>query len=254
MLQVDNLFCGYGALDVVKGVSFSLKEGEILCITGPNGCGKTTLLRAVAGLLPYRSGKVTMCGGDIANMRRGEIAKKSALLSQSASIYFPYSVYETVMMGRYLHMKKGFFPVNTPEDRRKVTECIEMVDLLDCADKNITELSGGQLQRTMLARVFAQEPSIIMLDEPTNHLDIRNQVETIDHIRRWVKKEGRAVLAVFHDINLTMRVADRVILMDDGRIAQDGAAKDVLNGGVIDGVYGMGVGEYMRGSLAMWEK
>ena len=254
MLQVKNLFCGYGALDVVKGVSFSLNEGEILCITGPNGCGKTTLLRAVSGLLPYGEGSVLMCGGDIAKMKRSEIAKKSALLSQSADIYFPYSVYETVMMGRYLHMKKGFFPINTPDDRQKVMECLEMVGLLDCADKNITELSGGQLQRTMLARVFAQEPSIIMLDEPTNHLDIRNQVEVIEHIRRWVKKEGRAVLAVFHDINLTMRVADRVILMDDGHIVQDGAAIDVLNGSIIDGVYGMGVGEYMRGSLTLWEK
>jgi iron complex transport system ATP-binding protein len=251
MLEVKDLFCGYGQGDVVKGVGFTLKKGEVLCLSGPNGCGKTTLLRAVAALLPYR-GLVKICGRDIATMKRAQIASKAALLSQQSSVYFPYTVYETVLMGRYLHMKKGFFPSHTAEDRRSVLECIERVGLADCLEKKITELSGGQFQRVMLARVFAQEPSVILLDEPTNHLDIKNQVETVDHIKNWVLEGERAALAVFHDINLTMAAADRVLLMDSGKIVEEGKPVRVLAGEEISRVYGMDVGAYMRKVLSMW--
>ncbi|MGI5900506.1 MAG: ABC transporter ATP-binding protein [Christensenellales bacterium] len=251
MLEVKDLYCGYGQGDVVKGVGFSLKKGEVLCLSGPNGCGKTTLLRAVSALLPY-TGKVKICGKNIATMKRAQIASKAALLSQQSSIYFPYTVYETVMMGRYLHMKKGFFPSHTVDDRRCALECIELVGLSDFVDRKITELSGGQFQRVMLARVFAQEPSVILLDEPTNHLDIKNQVETVEHIRNWVKVGERAALAVFHDINLTMAAADRVLLMDDGKITRDGTVSDVLSGEEISIVYGMDVGAYMRKILSIW--
>ncbi len=251
MLEVKDLFCGYGQGDVVKGVGFTLEKGEVLCLSGPNGCGKTTLLRAVSALLPY-TGTVKILGVDIATMKRAQIASKAALLSQQSSVHFPYTVYETVLMGRYLHMKKGFFPSHTSEDRLVVLECIEQVGLSDCLDKNITELSGGQFQRVMLARVFAQEPSIILLDEPTNHLDIKNQVETVEHIRSWVKQGERAALAVFHDINLTMASADRVLLMDGGKILREGSVAQVLSGEEINRVYGMDVGAHMRKILSMW--
>jgi len=236
---------------VLKGATFAVAPGEHVVLSGPNGCGKTTLLRAVTGLLPIR-GSVRLCGGEIARMSRRELAGKAALFSQQNGLYFPYTVYETVLMGRYLHARQGFFTTLTARDREVARACIERVGLAECANRSIMKLSGGQLQRVMLARALAQEPSVILLDEPTNHLDIRHQWETAQYIREWAKTGGHAVLAVFHDLNLTMRIADRVLLMHEGKILQEGAARDVLCGDAINAVYGMDVGAYMRDSLALW--
>ena len=252
MLKVEHLTCGYGGAPVVKGLSFEVPAGGRLCILGPNGCGKTTLLRALAGLLPHE-GKVTAEGRDLAAMDRRQLARTVALLSQISSVYFSYTVYETVLMGRYAHQTGGAFSGPGPEDRAIALECMERTGVADLRDRQVTELSGGQLQRVFLARTFAQQPRIILLDEPTNHLDLKYQVELVQELKAWAAGEGRCVVGVLHDVNLALDLADLFLLMEEGRARYFGPAAE-FDPAALNRVYQMDVGGYMRRSLTRWEE
>lgn len=251
MLQVEHLSCGYGEEPIVKDVSFQVKEGQRLCILGPNGCGKTTLLRGMMGILPAQ-GTVTVCGETLAGMPSRQKAKRIALLSQLSSAYFAYTVYETVMLGRYAHQKRSALSGESEEDRRIVQESLEQTGMLELKDRLITELSGGQLQRVFLAQIFAQDPQIILLDEPTNHLDLRYQVELVETLKEWVRQEKRCVVGVLHDINLALSFADTVLLMEQGAVKAFGKA-ETFDLSLISETYGMDVSGYMRESLRRWE-
>ena len=252
MLKVEHLTCGYGGAPVVKDLSFEVPAGGRLCILGPNGCGKTTLLRALAGLLPHE-GKVTAEGRDLAAMDRRQLARTVALLSQISSVYFSYTVYETVLMGRYAHQTGGAFSGPGPEDRAIALECMERTGVADLRDRQVTELSGGQLQRVFLARTFAQQPRVILLDEPTNHLDLKYQVELVQELKAWAAGEGRCVVGVLHDVNLALDLADLFLLMEDGQAQYFGPAAE-FDPAALNRVYQMDVGGYMRRSLQRWEE
>lgn len=252
MLKVEHLTCGYGGTPVVKDLSFEVPAGGRLCILGPNGCGKTTLLRALAGLLPHE-GKVTAEGRDLAAMDRRQLARTVALLSQISSVYFSYTVYETVLMGRYAHQTGGAFSGPGPEDRAIALECMERTGVADLRDRQVTELSGGQLQRVFLARTFAQQPRIILLDEPTNHLDLKYQVELVQELKAWAAGEGRCVVGVLHDVNLALNLADLFLLMEEGQARYFGPAAE-FDPAALNRVYQMDVGGYMRRSLQRWEE
>ena len=252
MLKVEHLTCGYGGAPVVKDLSFEVPAGGRLCILGPNGCGKTTLLRALAGLLPHE-GKVTAEGRDLAAMDRRQLARTVALLSQISSVYFSYTVYETVLMGRYAHQTGDAFSGPGPEDRAIALECMERTGVADLRDRQVTELSGGQLQRVFLARTFAQQPRIILLDEPTNHLDLKYQVELVQELKAWAAGEGRCVVGVLHDVNLALDLADLFLLMEEGRARYFGPAAE-FDPAALNRVYQMDVGGYMRRSLQRWEE
>ena len=252
MLKVEHLTCGYGGAPVVKDLSFEVPAGGRLCILGPNGCGKTTLLRALAGLLPHE-GKVTAEGRDLAAMDRRQLARTVALLSQISSVYFSYTVYETVLMGRYAHQTGGAFSGPGPEDRAIALECMERTGVADLRDRQVTELSGGQLQRVFLARTFAQQPRVILLDEPTNHLDLKYQVELVQELKAWAAGEGRYVVGVLHDVNLALDLADLFLLMEEGRARYFGPAAE-FDPAALNRVYQMDVGGYMRRSLQRWEE
>ena len=252
MLKAEHLTCGYGGAPVVKDLSFEVPAGGRLCILGPNGCGKTTLLRALAGLLPHE-GKVTAEGRDLAAMDRRQLARTVALLSQISSVYFSYTVYETVLMGRYAHQTGGDFSGPGPEDRAIALECMERTGVADLRDRQVTELSGGQLQRVFLARTFAQQPRIILLDEPTNHLDLKYQVELVQELKAWAAGEGRCVVGVLHDVNLALDLADLFLLMEEGRARYFGPPAE-FDPAALNRVYQMDVGGYMRRSLQRWEE
>lgn len=252
MLKAEHLACGYGGEPVVKGLSFEVPAGGRLCVLGPNGCGKTTLLRALAGLLPHE-GKVTAEGRDLAAMDRRQLARTVALLSQTSSVYFSYTVYETVLMGRYAHQAGGAFSGPGPEDKRIALECMERTGVAHLRDRQVTELSGGQLQRVFLARTFAQQPRIILLDEPTNHLDLKYQVELVQELKAWAAGEGRCVVGVLHDVNLALDLADLFLLMEEGRARYFGPAAE-FDPAALNRVYQMDVGGYMRRSLQRWEE
>ena len=252
MLRVENLSCGYNGTDVVNSVTFTAVENEKLFIIGPNGCGKTTLLRAIAGLLPY-SGTVYIDESDTGTLSKKELSRKVALMSQFSEIYFSYSVYETVMQGRYAHLKESLFKTETQTDREVVASCLEITGLLELKDKNIQELSGGQLQRVFLARVLAQEPQIILLDEPTNHLDLRYQLEFMSYLEEWVKLPGRIVVGVIHDLNLALSFADRLMILQDGEVFAQGNCGEI-DLELIDQTFNTNVKDYMVQSLKKWER
>ena len=251
MLHAEHITCGYGGDPVVRDLSFSAQSGQILCILGANGCGKTTLLRAVAGLLPS-TGSVTAAGLDLRTAPRRQVAQTVAFLSQLSNLYFSYTVYQTVEMGRYAHRSPGLFGRAAPGDKDIVRSCLEQTGLWELRDQPITALSGGQLQRVFLARVFAQDPKIILLDEPTNHLDLKYQIELMEQLRRWVAQGNRCVVGVLHDVNLALNYADQLLLMQDGR-ALCQTDTQALDPALLDRIYGLDVRGYMRRALQRWE-
>jgi iron complex transport system ATP-binding protein len=251
MLTLKNVSAGYNGYDVISNINLNASEGETLCILGPNGCGKTTLIKTIAGIIPHK-GTIKIDETCISSMKRTDVAKKIAVMSQLSNIYFSYTVYETVLLGRYLHMKNRAFKEPTAKDREYADKCLKALDLLSYKNKQINTLSGGQLQRVYLARTLAQEPNIILLDEPTNHLDLKNQAELIEFLKSWSKEEGHTVIGVLHDLNLAMKLADKVLLLDKGNIAAYGKTEDVISSNIINKVYDMDVKSYMTDSLKYW--
>jgi iron complex transport system ATP-binding protein len=249
MLTLNNVSAGYEGVDVVKSVSFSVGSSERLSIIGPNGCGKTTLLKAISGILPF-SGEIEIDKKLVSKMKPREKSQKISLLSQISGLYFSYSVYDTVMMGRYLHIKEKFIAVPSERDKQVVLKCLEAVDLVRESDRLITALSGGQLQRVFLARALAQEPEIILLDEPTNHLDLKYQIEFIEYLKIWAEEGSRSIIGVMHDLNLAMKLSDNIMVMKDGEIAALGKCENVLTGDLLATVFEIDVAKYMRESLA----
>ena len=251
MLVLEDLRAGYAGREVLHGITASFEGGVNYCVLGPNGCGKTTLVRAVAGLIES-TGKVEIDGVPLRKLKRREVAEKLAVMSQVTALYFPYTVYDTVMLGRYQQMSRRMFARTTAEDRDKVEQCLESVGLIDLRDRRIDELSGGQRQRVFLAQTLAQEPDVLLLDEPTNHLDIRHQIELIDYLHRWTATGRHSVIGVLHDINLALRLTDRVLLMREGRIVTQGVFHDIADAALLAEVYGTDIAQFMRQSFEKW--
>ena len=252
MINLKNVSASYSGINVLSGISLSVKDGENLCIVGPNGCGKTTLIKAIAGLIPS-GGTITIDGKNTFKMQRAEIGKQIAVMSQISNIYFSYTVYETVLLGRYLHMKDNTFKKPSKKDLEYTESCLDAVGLSQLKNQQISSLSGGQLQRVYLARTLAQEPRIILLDEPTNHLDLRHQAGLIDFLKQWSQDKKHTVIGVLHDLNLAMRLADDILVLDNGKIAAYGKATKVISTDLLNKVYEMDVVEFMTDSLKRWE-
>lgn len=251
MLSVENLSCGYGKTEVVHKLSFQVKAGERLCVLGPNGCGKTTLLRALAGVIPWK-GSVEADGVFLRGLSPKQRAKKIALMSQFSWTAFDYTVYEAVMLGRYAHRQGTFFPSETEADRCVVEDALRRTGVWELREQLVTRLSGGQMQRVFLARTFAQEPKIILLDEPANHLDLRYQEQLLECLREWTADGRRCVAGVFHDISLALAFADTALLLEEGRELACGPVEE-LDEKLLDRLYGMDVRGYMNRMYGRWK-
>jgi iron complex transport system ATP-binding protein len=251
MLKVRNLYSGYGGADIIKDINLEAKSGEILAVIGPNGCGKTTLLKTIAKLLPYR-GEIFLEHTEINSLSRKQLARKTALLAQTTGIYFPYSVYDTAAMGRYPH-STSFLKNLTHEDDEIIRKVLIKLELMDVKDRLISELSGGQFQRVFLARTLVQNPDLILLDEPTNHLDLKHQVELLEYLSYWAKENDKAVIAVLHDLNLARRYANNAALMCNGMLIASGRCESVLSGDLLKETYGLDIRAFMLESLQKWQ-
>jgi iron complex transport system ATP-binding protein len=251
MIEVNDLYAGYGGNDVIRNISLKADRGECLCILGPNGCGKSTLLKSIARIIDYR-GQVLLEGRDTAAFSRKALAKKIALLSQSISVFFPYTVYQTVSLARYAH-SRGFLKNLSAEDRAVIEDTIRKLDIWDIRERMIDELSGGQLQRVFLAMTLAQAPEVILLDEPTNHLDLKYQIDLLHFLKTWVKENNKTLIGVFHDINMARNFGDRAVIMNNGRITAADSIEEVLNSGALKAAYGMDIRGFMLESLEKWK-
>lgn len=251
MLEIKNLSSGYNGIDVVHNISFNIEEGNSIALIGPNGCGKSTILKAIGNIIDYK-GEIKINNKDLKSLKRKDLAKKIALMSQTSNIFFDYTIYQTVALGRYPYME-GMFKSLSSKDNEIILKAIENVGLYKEKDKLIGELSGGQLQRVYLARVFAQEPDIILLDEPTNHLDLKCQIEILSYIKRWTKENKKTVIGVLHDLNLVQRFSERAILINDGKIIKNDKVEKVLKSDEIKEVYGLDIRQYMIDALKAWE-
>lgn len=235
-LRVEELTCGYGARMVLNGFSLSLRKGEFLAVVGPNGCGKSTLVKAVSRAMRPAAGTVSLAGRDIWRMKPRELARQVAVVAQETGVEFDFTVEEVVAMGRLPYLSR--FRRDSEADDRAVRCALEATNTAALANRLVTGLSGGERQRVMVARALAQEPDLLILDEPTAHLDIAHQIELLDLTRRLNRERGLTVIAVLHDLNLAAQYAGRLLMMKDGRRFADGSPAEVVTEATVAAVYG----------------
>ena len=250
MLEVKNLTVQYGSLKIVDDASFEVRPQEWLMVVGPNGAGKSTVISAIAQGVAYR-GQIRVDGADVAKMKPRTAARHFGVLTQNHTVGYSFTVEEIVRLGRYA-FSGGMFGANSGEDESKIEEALALTGLGPYRTHSVLTLSGGELQRTFLAQLLAQDPKLLILDEPTNHLDLVYQMQIFGLIREWLKAPGRAVMSVVHDLNLAKAYGTHTLLLDRGRIVSFGQTGDVLTPEHLNGVYGMDVYGWMRTMLALW--
>jgi iron complex transport system ATP-binding protein len=234
-LAVRNLDLSYGKTRVLQNVSLDVSRGEFVVIIGPNGTGKTSFLKALAGLI-RGSGEIEILGRPIAEYSRRQLAESVAVVPQQVPIEFPFTVAETVLMGRSPHL--GILEVEGDRDRQIAQQAMEFTEIAHLAARRLDELSGGERQRVIIARAICQEPQLILLDEPTASLDPAHQVRVMDLMERLRQQQGVTVVMVSHDLNLAAMYGDRLLLMDNGSIIASGPPAEVLTAGQLERIYG----------------
>lgn len=222
---------GTRALD---GVTMRVPEGSLYAVLGPNGSGKSTLMRAVLGVIRPESGTVRVGGKPTRDWSRRALAQKVGAVPQGEHMAFPLPVRDFVAMGRYPHL--GPLRLEGEADRQAIEAAMDRCDILDLGNRDVTNLSGGELQRVRIARALAQEPQALALDEPTASLDIRHEMTILSLLRNSADR-GMTVLLITHHINLAARFADRFLLLSGGRVAAEGGAGDVFREDILEKVY-----------------
>jgi iron complex transport system ATP-binding protein len=220
----------------VRGVDLAVSAGEMLAAVGPNGAGKSTLLRLLSGYLKPDRGEIRLAGRDIRRYGRREVAALLAFVPQYSEVNLPYTVAELATLARYAHL--GPFRPPGSVDRAAVARALEITGMAAFAGRPVSQLSGGEFQRAVLARALAQGAEIIYLDEPTAHLDISHQSRTFDLLTRLNAEEGLTVVAVLHDLNMAAAYFPRVVLLAGGRVQNDGGPEEVFREDVLSEVYG----------------
>ena len=217
MLEIKNIYSGYGKTCVVEDVTATFKKGKLTCIIGVNGCGKSTLLKAMLGIIPLFSGEITLDGQQLSLMSRNEIAKKVAYLAQGNATP-DMTVEQMVLHGRFPYLS---YPRRyTSMDREFAQRAMEKVGIAELALKPLYTLSGGMRQNAYIAMALAQDTDYILLDEPTAFLDVANRFQLMNTLKQ-LSTDGKGVVAVLHDIGLALKYADKIVLMQNGRIVTD---------------------------------
>ena len=233
MLATQDLGCALGKYPILSGVGLEVPEGEMMALVGPNGTGKSTLLRTLAGLLPIPSGRVLVAGRDLVKLSPLERARTLAMVGQQEETPADLRVAEVVALGLLPHRPP--WSGGGRKERNAVAEALEQVSMTAYANRGFHQLSGGEQRRVLLARGLAQRTELLLLDEPTNHLDIRHQHALL----RMVRGLGRTVIAAIHDLDLAATYFDHIVVLNDGGVAADGKPSEVLTPQLVGDVFGM---------------
>lgn len=239
ILDVNHAGFRYDPLRLIfSDISFSLGEQEVLCILGPNGIGKSTLIRCLANLYPLCAGSIRLHDRDIRSLKYRDVARVIGYVPQAHEITFPFTIRQFVLMGRAPHL--GLFASPGREDYAKADEAIELVGIGKLSDKPVNEISGGEYQLAMIARALAQEPQVLLLDEPTSHLDFGNQIRVLDIIDR-LARGGLSVIMSSHFPDHAFLTSNNVAIMQHGSFMAYGLAEDVVTEENLKATYGVDV-------------
>jgi iron complex transport system ATP-binding protein len=245
-ISISHVDFSIGEKKILSDISFSVDDGGLVGLIGPNGAGKSTLARLIAGLTKPESGKIDLDGRPLPSIGRKELAREIAYMPQGHTVYWALEVYQVVALGRLPHLNP--FASISGEDAAAIEHAIDMADVRDLVDRDVTTLSGGERARVMLARALAVESPILLVDEPIASLDPFHQIKVM-HLLRSTAEQGRLVIAVLHDLSLAARFCDRLLLLGEGRLVADGTPRDVLNNlnlaetYAIEGLHGHNAGE-----------
>lgn len=234
-LSVRSLSQGYGSHNILDDISFETEGGELLTILGPNGCGKSTLIKTLCSVMSPKSGSVTIDDRDVGDIDPLELAKLIAYVPQTISSFGYTTVYDLVLIGRRPYTQWTY----TQEDLGIAADAMIRMNVNSYIDKDVNELSGGQRQRAFIARALAQQPEFYIFDEPTSSFDLRNQLDTLRIMRGLVKDSGAGLLVALHDLNLAIRYSDRVIVLNDSHVYDIGTPEAVITSKMIRDVYGV---------------
>ncbi|WNR43594.1 heme ABC transporter ATP-binding protein [Paenibacillus roseipurpureus] len=236
MIQVEGLSRRFHDQSVLDQISFEVAHGEFFGIIGPNGSGKSTLLRLLSGMDPVNDGRVLLKGKKVGSYSRKELAKWLAVLQQDALPPVGFTVREVIEMGRFPF--QSWLGGDLENAERLIEAIVAKLELEALVHRTIERLSGGERQRVALAKVMAQQPSLLMLDEPTTFLDIGYQVQMMDYIRSWQQEAELTVVAVLHDLNLAAQYCTRLMIIHEGRVAAIGTPEEIMKSDLIAHVYG----------------
>lgn len=237
ILNFDHVSIGYDQRMVLEDVNFSVNPGEIVAVVGPNGVGKSTLIKAASGTLPIHQGRIRVGDEELLEMSPPQRARQISVVPQSTHLPSAFSVMDVVLMGRTPFL--GWLERENEEDYQVATAAMQRTGTESLADRLVGELSGGEQQRVLVARALAQASPIMLLDEPTSHLDLRHQDQVLKLVRELAREKNLSILVTLHDLNLVARYADRVVLLSNGKMDKIGLPVEVLTPEILAKVYGI---------------
>lgn len=235
MLSLKNVSIRYGSKPVINDVSLDIQSGKIIALLGPNGSGKTTLIRGITGTIPLTNGRIEFLNEDLSCLNETERAKMISVVPQSSHLPAGFTVFETVALGRTPYI--DWMGRLSKSDIGIIEDAIRETSIEAFRETDIQALSGGEQQRVILARALAQDAPVMILDEPTAHLDLTYQVGLLTIVKRLCLEKGIAVLIVLHDLNLAVRFADEVAILDQGKIKSHGSPDGVMTEETLSSVY-----------------
>lgn len=235
-LSLKNISYKNGNNEILKGLNIEFKKGQFYIIVGPNGSGKTTVLKTIIKNIVPSKGYIELEGNNLKNIKARNLASRLSYIPQNTNVDIEFTCYDLVMMSRNYKLKT--FQSESKKDKDIVIDAMKKMEVLHLKDKAITEISGGEKQRVILARAIAQETSSIILDEPISNLDIKHQILVMEYLKK-LREEGKTIITVLHDLNFALNYADYGILVSKGKVFSQGKIEDVITPKTIKEVYGV---------------